>query len=512
MTTSPPPGSNRSSLRVPPILLERRDQRVDVVGIAGVEGGEMARYLLRAGFTKVVGHDQQPDLAALERADRLAHAGEPAEASRRRLEAICSGVRELMLGDRYLHGIEDSTLIIPSQAWFLNPANLPVRRLLESGAPSYSLTQAYLDLANCPVIGVTGSHGKSTTSSLVAAGLRRTAKFEHVWLGGNDRHNQQALEQVAEDRSGSGCLVLEISNRQLLQMSTAPCIAGLTNITPNHLDEHGGMEGYVRTKRKIFDLPGCRVAVRNADDPISMGTGPVPMGTQELRFSRSAEGLGGLDGAYLDSGSLVLRRRGRERKVLELADLRLRGDHNHQNALAAVTLCSALHDFPSGMEVAVGAGICQFGTLAHRIQLVWQELGVDYYDDLSSTTPQSTIAAMRTLARPVVLICGGQDKGIPFDQLANEVGNSARHVILLPGEGSDRLAEALQALGMEGRTTSRPTLLEAVSRAREIAEPGDAILLSPACPGFFSAHYAGGGFRSVVRRLSTSPRQQRARG
>jgi len=511
MTNSSAGESEASSPRLPPLLRGHRHQRVDVIGIAGIEGSEMARYLLRCGFTEVVGHDQQPDRAGLERADRLAHAGESAEASSRRLETLCAGLWGLMLGDDYLRGIEESTLIVPSQAWFLNPANLPIRRALESGTPSYSLTQAYLDLANCPVIGVTGSHGKSTTSSLVAAGLRRTGLFRPVWLGGNDRHNQQALEQVAEDRSGLGCLVLEISNRQLLQMSSAPEIAGLTNITPNHLDEHGGMEGYVRTKRKIFDLPGCRVAVRNADDPISMGTGPVPPSVRELRFSRSADKLDGMDGAYLDSGSLLLRRGGRDVKVLELSDLRLQGDHNHQNVLAAVTLCSAVEDLPPGAEGDIGRGIAQFGTLAHRIQLVWQELGVDYYDDLSSTTPQSTVAAIRTLARPLVLICGGQDKGIPFDDLAQAVETSAHHVILLPGEGSTRLAQALRDRGLEDRTTTGETLLESVSLARELARPGDAILLSPACPGFFTAHYRGGGFRSVVRGLSTSPHPRRAR-
>ena len=512
MTASSPPGPRAGKLRLPAALAGLRESRVDVVGIAGVEGGEIAGYLLAAGFTRVVGHDQQPDLERLTQAHRLAHAGTAEEVRRAHLQRLLSGLSAVNLGERYLEGIEESQLIIASQAWFLSPANQVLHELKAQGRPFYSLIQAYLDLARGPVIGVTGSHGKSTTSSLVAAALRRAQVFPTVWLAGNDRHNQQALEAVASDEAGLGCLVLEISNRQLLQATTAPEIAAITNITPNHLEEHGGMAGYVACKRRIFDLDGCRVAVRNADDPVSLGTGPLRAGVAELRFSMSRSGLGDWDGAFLDQGWLFERRKGGDHAVLEASSLRLRGDHNLANALAAIALCSALGERTEGCQPALGEGIARFGTLAHRIQLIWQEDGVDFYDDLSSTTPQSTLAAIRTVSAPVILICGGQDKGIPFDELAEQLGGSVRHVMLLPGTGSSRIAEAAARRSRGDLIHTVETLEDAVAGARRLAQAGQAVLLSPACPGFFSAHYQDGGYRNLVRRLSTSPRRRRVPG
>ncbi|MHB1501556.1 MAG: Mur ligase family protein [Candidatus Dormibacteria bacterium] len=509
MSDSSRPAGPVGELRLPPALAGLQDRRIDVVGIAGVEGGEIARFLLAAGFTQVVGHDQQPDLAELSAAHRLAHAGENEVEREQRLTHLRRGLAGLNLGDRYLDGIEGSSLVIPSQAWFLNPANLVLHQLRQEGRPFYSLVQAYLDLAMGPVIGVTGSHGKSTTSSLVAAALRQARLFPFVWLGGNDRHNRQALEEVARDGGGQGCLVLEISNRQLLQTTTAPGIAAITNITPNHLEEHGGMAGYIACKRRIFDLDGCRLAVRNADDPVTAATGPLRPGVHELRFARSEESLQDCDGAFLSGAAVWMRLEGRDTEVLQTSHLSLRGEHNLANVLAAVAICSALGTRVAGLEDALGEGICRLGTLAHRIQLIWQEAAVDYYDDLSSTTPQSTLAAIRTVGRPVVLICGGQDKGVPFDELAAEVGASVRAVVLLPGDGSERIAQAVGLRSRSDLVIPVATLEEAVRAARELASAGEAVLLSPACPGFFSAHYRHGGYRNLLRRLSTSPRRRR---
>jgi len=466
----------------------------------------MARFLLAAGFNKVVGHDLQPDRDGLARAHRLAHAGLREEVREARLEALMRGLWETHLGGEYLAGVEDSSLVVPTQAWFLQPANRVLHELRAIGLPFYSLVQAYLDLSLGTVIGVTGSHGKSTTSALVAAALAKAAIFPTVWLAGNDRHNQQALEEVARDTEGRGCLVLEISNRQLLQMDRAPEIAAITNITPNHLDEHGGLSGYVACKRRIIDLPGCRAAVRNADDPISVSTGAVPPTVRELRFSVLESHLGNCDGAFEANGQLLMRRAGASAAVLELEHLRLRGEHNRANVRAAAAICCALGSRVAGEEGRLGEGLTHFGTLSHRIQLIWQDNGVDYYDDLSSTTPQSTVAAIRTVGRKLALICGGQDKGISFEQLAQEVGQSVGTVVLLPGTGSERIWEAIRALGQEDLVFRAQSLDESVKTARRRVQPGEAILLSPACPGFFTANYGQGGFRSVVRRLSTSPR------
>jgi UDP-N-acetylmuramoylalanine--D-glutamate ligase len=482
-----------------------RNQRVDVVGVASVEGGEMARFLLAAGFNRVVGHDMQDSPEELARAHHLAHAGlRPADRAAR-LQLLKDGLHRLQLGPSYLEGIEGSALVLPTQAWFMHTANQALHQLRAAGQPFYSLVQAYLDLARGPVVGITGSHGKSTTSSLVAAALSRAELYSTVWLAGNDRHSQQNLEEVSRDVDGTGCLVLEISNRQLLQMDRAPEVACITNITPNHLEEHHGMAGYVASKRLIVELPGCRAAVRNADDPVSVSTGPLPDGVSELRFAHLETGLDGRDGTYEADGAVWLRRSGATHRFLELGHLQLRGEHNRANARAAVAVCSALPGFHPRAIPKLAEGMERLGTLPHRIQLVWQAQGVDYYDDLSSTTPQSTVAAIATVARPLVLICGGQDKGIGFGELAELVGQSVKLLLLLPGEGSERLRQEVEERGGSKLVSQVPSLLEAVRLARDAARPGEAILLSPACPGFFTAHYRDGGFRRTIRSLATSP-------
>ncbi len=505
--TSAPDRPTGTGLRLPSRLEGLREARVDVVGVGSVEGGEIARFLLDSGFTRVVGHDLNPGLDELARAHRLAHAGLTAEEAREHLGRLLSGLFELHLGEDYLGGVESSQLVIPTQAWFLHPRNQPLQRLRDHGAPFYSLIQAYLDLSRGPVIGVTGSHGKSTTSTLVARGLRAVRPV--VWLAGNDRHNHQALEEVARDAEGIGCLVLEISNRQLLQMHRAPAVACLTNITPNHLDEHGGMEQYVACKRRIFELPGCRVLVRNGDDPVSRGLGPAPQGVRELVAAVEEQRLQGADGCFEEGGWAVVRVAGVNRPVLDLSRLRLQGEHNRANLRAALAVAAGMDGVSPTQLEAVAAAMAEQRSLPHRVQLVWQGDGVDYYDDLSSTTPQSTVVAVRTVRRPVVLICGGDDKGIPFEPLAELAGREVRHLVLLPGAGSEGIRQAVRRAGHEERLHSADSLEEAVAVARELARPGEAVLLSPACPGFFTAHYGAGGYRRALRGRPTSPRPRR---
>jgi UDP-N-acetylmuramoylalanine--D-glutamate ligase len=507
--TEPPPPFGRAELRVPAALQDLRQSRIDLVGVASVEGGEMARYLLAAGFTNLVGHDQQPDLESLRRSHELAHAGLEREERRRRLDQVLQGLRALQLADEYLDGVQSSAVVIPTQAWFLSPANAPLLALRESGHPFYSLIQAYLDLAQGEVVGVTGTHGKSTSSALVAAVLGQSQLYPRVWLAGNDRHDRQALEEVARD-DGSGCLVLEISNRQLLQVDRVPRVGCLTNITPNHLDEHHGLAGYIAAKRRIFELPGCEVGVRNGDDPLSMAAGELPSGVHELRFAGAQASLGDHDGAFEEDGNLLIHWQGSPRLVMASERVPLVGAHNLSNVRAALTVLAALAAPDPKLLSRTASAIEGFRPLRHRTELVRQHGGVDYVDDLSSTTPQSTVAALRGLGGPCLLIAGGDDKGIDFSELASLVGGQVRSLILLPGAGSDRLEQGVADRG-NGQLVHRvERLQQAVDLAAAKAQAGDTVLLSPACPGFFTAHYREGGFRQAVR-AATSPRLRKGR-
>ncbi len=500
----------RAAIRLAPSLALHRAQRVDVVGVAGIEGAEVARLLLAAGFTQVVGHDQaaRPDFpAAFDRA----HAGlRPAERAARRA-ALLAGLAEVQLGDAYLRGIERTALVIPGQAWFLHPANAPLQELAAAGTPFYSLTQAYLDGAAGTVIGVSGSHGKTTTTWLLAALARATGRFARVHLAGNDRHHAQCLLEVATG-GPDDCLILEISNRQLLQVTSAPAVACLTNVTPNHLGEHGGLAGYLRAKHRLFALPGNRVAVRNGDDPLSLRHCPPAAGATEWRFAAGARALDGHDGAYEEAGTIVVRIGDRQWPVVDTRALRLPGAHNRANVRAALaTVAAATGAVPSDAAATLQA----FAPLRHRLQLVWQQDGVDWFDDLNSTTPQSTVAAIRALGRPCRLIAGGDDKGLDFSELAALVPEPVRQVLLLPGSGSARLRAALAAAGAAGHCRPVADLAGAVAAAAGAARSGEAVLLSPACPGVFGAFYGPGGFRAAIRRLvggATSPPPRRGSG
>ncbi|MGH2928874.1 MAG: Mur ligase family protein, partial [Solirubrobacteraceae bacterium] len=265
-----------------------------------------------------------------------------------RWQAIAAANLDLRLGPRYLAGIGEAAVVVPTQAWFLHERNRPLHELRAAGTPFYALTRAYLDCAPGPVVGVSGSHGKSTTAALVAALLRVAGDSPSatVRLAGNDRHDVPCLVEVAGG-DARDALVLEVSNRQLLQMDRAPEIACLTNVTANHLEEHGGLGGYIEAKRRLFALPGNRVAVRNGDDPLSLARCAPAKGAREWRFAIGPDGLGPCDGVHEADGGLVVRRDGAPAERLPLASTGLIGAHNRANMRAAVAVVASMGPIPS---------------------------------------------------------------------------------------------------------------------------------------------------------------------
>ena len=301
-------------------------------------------------------------------------------------------------------------------------------------------------------------------------------------------------------------LVLEVSNRQLLELKApTPWVGAITNVLPNHLDEHGGsFERYAAVKRKLVaHQPGDGWAVLNYDDPESRRLAKGLPGQVCWFSARNAPDahICVADGrltARLPSGA------GAHDGPIDLgaADAGpLLGEHNVSNRAAAALVSLLAGANPE----AIRRGIRTFRPLRHRLQLVWRHEGVAYYDDLNSTTPQATTAALAALDRPVVLIAGGDDKGLSYAALAEQAKGRVKLAILLPGDGSDRVAEALADADVSVRWMER--FDAAVAAAVEASGPGDAVLLSPACPGFFSRHYLkdgaeAQGFRRLLRDLT----------
>ena len=482
-------------------LFALRDEPVHVVGAGSVEGAHLVLFLLDHGFSRLVGHDfsTREDFP---RAFSRIHVGWPAAERRAMLERIQAGV-ELHYRDHYLRGIQDARAIAVTQAWYLYDANRPLLESPALQARFFSLVQLYLALAPGLVVGVSGSQGKSTTTRLLRDML--VAAGREVIFAGNDRHGQQALGRLQRAPAES-VLLLEISNRHLRVLQQSPDVSVVTNVYPNHLDEHGGWEGYVEAKSRMvrFQAPGD-IAVLNADQEVTREMAGLTPG-QVLWFGEEVDP--GRPGVRVTASELSSLGIGEFR--IDRGEVPLDGAHNLLNVAAAATTALAM-DVPPD---AVRAAVSRFQGLKHRLQFVWKVDDVEFYDDLNSTTPTATQAALETLGEKVVWIFGGDDKGLDGASLAAVAARSVRHALALPGPGTERLAVALRAVGIEPQPV--PDLETAVDRAVALAGPGDRVLLSPACPGFFTLYYVGSaedvGFKKLVRQATLGHASPRGEG
>jgi UDP-N-acetylmuramoylalanine--D-glutamate ligase len=475
-----------------------RDASVHVVGLASTEGASIVRFLWSEGVRNITVHDFQSQ-EAIEATFRRMHVGVRREARDAMWSELSALPIERRFGERYLEGIEGADAVFAGQAWYMYPPNLPRLSVLrERGVPFHGMTELYFGLWPAPIIAVTGSNGKSTTSRLIETILRQTDKEIHY--AGNERRSVQALDAV-RSASPAGWLVLEVSNRQLMDIEPRPRIGVLTNVLPNHLDEHGGsMEAYSAVKRRLFTRQApSDMAVLNADNEASRALARGLPG-RVYWFSRQHAQR---RGAWLDDERGVVMPLGNGREPMVVGPLptrHLRGGHNAENAMAAC-LASAL----AGASLdAIQRGLRAFRGLRHRIQFVWALDGVEYYDDLSATTPLASAAALHALEGPIVMIAGGGDKGLDLEPLVAAMVAKVRWLVLLPGEGSERIERAVRSASPMLPVTRCETLREAVEKVVAGVSAGDRVLLSPACPYFFRMHYLSGrgveqGFRSLLR-------------
>lgn len=477
-------------------LLEYKNSSVHIVGLSGAEGTAVLRLLVRLGFTGLTVHDRSSG-AEFDRAFRLSHVGLPLKERLELLKWIKGLPLEWHTGDEYLRGVERADLIFLSQGWYLYEENLEViAPLKRSGKPISSMTDLYFGLSPCPIIGVTGSNGKSTTAKLIDEILSGSRLNHH--FAGNDRHNVQVLHEVL-DYSPEDLLLLEISNRQLLDLDKAPHIAVVTNIAQDHIAEHGSFEAYVQTKAKIVKNQTEKdFAVLNYDDPRCREIA-LDSRSQVYFFSTKDDELE--RGAFVRAGRLYLSEPGKVVSICRKSDLRIPGEHNLANALAA-----ALASYLAGVEIsAISRGIKGFKGKELRLQWVGTVGGVDFYNDVKSTTPHATIAALRSLDGPIILIAGGEDKCLDYEELADEM-DKVEVVELLPGSGSEKISKALSEISGKSsvpKINECSSLEEAVRHAFGKARPGTSILLSPACASFYSLYMRAPnkGFGTIVREL-----------
>ncbi len=483
-------------------LEKLRDKKVHIVGLSSVEGNAVANFLIEYGFTNLVAHDfKRRD--EFERSFKLVHVG----MSKKDREIAFARLKHLPIKinykDIYLEGIMQADAIFATQAWFIYDCNLPkLEEAKKSGIPFYTMTELYFDLAPCPIIAVTGTNGKSTTAKMISE-IMFASPFK-TYFAGNDRHSVQVLDKLEEMRS-EDFLILEVSNRQLRELEKSPHIAVITNVYPNHLDEHTSFEDYIETKERLIRYQGeDDFAVLNYDNEITRGF-IERCSSQVFPFSRK-EIL--KQGAFIKDGYIMVRIGEEETEICSLSDLGVRGEHNLENALAAVMAASLV-----GVEAEIiSSTLRKFRGLKHRLQLVLRVKGVEYYDDLNSTTPQAAIVALRCFNSPVILIAGGDDKDLDYNELGRIIVDRAKLLLLLPGKGTEKLEREVSRwksrLEVENPIIEHcESLEEAVKLAHISAQSGDIVLLSPACPYFFRMFYLsdeGGnrGFKSLVKEIA----------
>ena len=421
-----------------------KDKKIAVLGL-GVSNRPLVRLLLEFGCN-VTGCDKTPR----EKLD-----GEVLELEK----AGCT----LHVGENYLDGVEaDVVFRTPG----MHPANPAIQALVSRGAQVTSEMEVFFEVCPCTILAVTGSDGKTTTTTLVSEMLKTEGKT--VWLGGNIG---TPLLPLVRQMQPSDFAVVELSSFQLMDMKRSPARAVITNLAPNHLDIHKDMAEYVQAKTNIFryqDENG--ILILNADNPI---TAAFRGNGKTLFFSRQKEA----DVCLADG---VICRHGE--KVLKTSEILIPGVHNVENYMAAIAMVDGLVSDETIRQVAR-----TFGGVEHRIELVRVKDGVRFYNDSIASSPSRTIAGLRSFPEKVILIAGGYDKHIPYDVLGPEI---CAHVkkLFLGGATGEKIRQAViscpeydpKALEITDCGSFEP----AVRAAAAAAKAGDVVLMSPASAAF----------------------------
>ena len=429
-----------------------RHKTVAVIGI-GVSNTPLLELLLAEGI-RVTACDKRSREQMGEQAEHLEQLG-------------C----ELHLGADYLKDL-DADVIFRTPG--LRPDVPEIAACVDRGAVLTSEMEVFFEVCPCTIIAVTGSDGKTTTTTIIAELLKAAGK--RVWVGGNIGH---PLLCEADGMLATDYAVLELSSFQLMTMKHSPHIAVVTNLAPNHLDVHRDMAEYVAAKENIFrHQSGEDVAVFNANNDITAEQSHRAPGRARL-FSRQDEVA---DGVFLRGEDIVCRSGGHERVVMTTGDIKIPGVHNVENYMAAIAAVDGLVP-----DEVIRRFAREFGGVEHRIELVRTYRGVRYYNDSIASSPSRTIAGLRSFHEKVILIAGGYDKHIPFDVLGPEIVEHVK-LLVLCGATADKIRAAVE--NAPGYEPGKPEIRDvtpftaAVEAARDRAQPGDVVTLSPACAAF----------------------------
>lgn len=430
-------------------LQSLQGKRVAVIGV-GVSNTPLIR-LLRGADIDVTVCDKKDKAALGTLADEL-----EAEGCR------------LHLGKDYLEGLDQDVVF---RTPGLHPRYLEAAR--KRGSQITSEMEVFFAVCPCPIIGITGSDGKTTTTTIIAGLLRTAGKTVH--LGGNIGHPLLAETETIQPEDVA---VVELSSFQLMTMKESPATAVLTNLAPNHLDIHTDMEEYVEAKAAILSHqePDNR-AVCNWDNEITRELSHRTSGN--VKYFTMTDNLD-IDGCFLRNDAIWYRSQGAEREILPISDILIPGRHNVENYMAAICAVEGLVSDEIIREFAR-----TFGGVEHRIELVRRRHGVRWYNDSIASSPSRTIAGLLSFSQPVILIAGGKDKGVSYEPLGPVINDHVKLLILCGAT-----AEAIRKAVTVAANYQGLNILEvedypsAVALADSKAVDGDVVMLSPASTSF----------------------------
>lgn len=431
-------------------LSSLKNKTVAVIGI-GVSNEPLIRLLLERGIA-VTACDKKERAALGALGDELEAAG-------------C----HLQLGEGYLQGLKQDVI-------FRTPGMRPdlpeLLGAVANGAQLTSEMEVFFDVCPCPMIAITGSDGKTTTTTIVAELLKAAGKNVH--LGGNIGH---PLLAETGDMKADDIAVLELSSFQLMTMKRSPGIAVVTNISPNHLDVHKDYQEYIDAKENIFTHQSIKdIAVFNADNEVTAEEAARAIGHVRL-FSRRAELE---DGVFLRGEEIISRQNGQERCVMTVSDIKLPGVHNIENYLAAIAAVDGMVP-----DETIKTFAQSFGGVEHRIELIRTRNGVRWYNDSIASSPNRTIAGLKAFSEKVILIAGGKDKGISYDELGPVLNEHVKLLILCGATGGVIRRSTEQAENYAGlEIVDVEDYQEAVRLADSRSGEGDVVILSPASTSF----------------------------
>ncbi len=458
-------------------MVDWQTQHVLIIGAAR-QGLALARYLASQGAQVVVTDRRQSDELL----------GEQEELSG-------LGIR-WCLGGHPISLLDGCDLVFPSGGV---PLTIPL--VVEAKARGILLSndsQIFLEAAPCQVIGVTGSAGKTTTTSLVGRMVEAEIGSHRTWIGGNIGNPLIAdLDKMAPEHIA----VMELSSFQLQIMTRSPQIAAVLNVTPNHLDRHLTMEAYTSAKAQILHhQTSDDVAVLGYDDPGAWGLKDLVRG-ELFTFGRDCPPLN-QPGTYLRDGMISYWNGVTSVDMFSREIITLRGEHNLMNVLAACAVARV-----AGLPIdAMRAGIEGYTGADHRLEYVRTWGGAEWYNDSIATAPERAIAAIQSFDEPIVLLAGGRDKDLLWNAWATQVRQRVDHLIIF-GEAQEIIEDAINTAfpGDHPFTLDRcKSMMDALKKASQIVNPGDVVLLSPGGTSFDEFHdfvERGDWFRKWVNEL-----------